>query len=118
MSIPHLKGLTIKELLDFVKAHFKINNYISDYEYDKKPNRNWIYNIFNTMCQAEFQKYLDSKISDCTKHMIRIKSFNLKALQEFINISRLQSIYQLRRNALTFFSKEQENGSKVVMQNN
>ena len=85
-SIPHLKGLTIKELLEFAKAHFEITKYIPDYEYDKKPNRNWIWNIINTMCQAEFQKYLDSKIFERTKHMIRMKSFNPKASPEFINI--------------------------------
>ena len=85
-SVPHLKGLKINELLEFARTHFDVDNYIPDYEYDKKPNRNWIWNIINSVCQGEFQKYIEKKISDRTKFTINMKSFNLKALPEFISI--------------------------------
>ena len=85
-SVPHLKGLSIKELIEFSRTHFDVDTYIPDYEYDKNPNRNWIWNIINTLCQEDFKKYIERKISERAKHMIRMKSFNVKALPEFIDI--------------------------------
>ena len=85
-SVPHLKGLAITELIEFARVHFEVDKYIPDYEYDKKPNRNWIWNIINSVCQVEFQKYIEKKISERVKHMVKMKSFNVKALPEFVNI--------------------------------
>ena len=85
-SVPHLKGLTIKDLLEFARTQVEVDIYIPDYEYDKTPNRNWIWNVINTLCQEEFQKFIDKRLSESVKHRIRMKSFNIKALPEFINI--------------------------------
>ena len=85
-SVPHLKGLTIKNLLEFAKTQIEIDMYIPDYEYDKTPDRSWIWNVINTLWQDKFRKFIDDKISERVKHSINMKSLNIKALPEFINI--------------------------------
>ena len=85
-SVPHLKGLTIKELIEFARTNFEIDLYISDYQYDKNPNRNWIWNIINTWCQVEFQNYIEKKISERSTFMIKMKVLNVKVLPEFMHI--------------------------------
>ena len=85
-SVPHLKGLTIKDLLEFAKTQIEIDMYTPDYEYDKTPNRSWIWNVTNTLWKNKFRKFIDDKISERVKHTINMKSLNIKALPEFINI--------------------------------
>ena len=85
-TVPHLKGLTIADLLQFARNHVQIDDYIPSYEYSKNPNRDWICNIINTACQAEFQKFIEQKIFERSKHVITKKSMNVKVLQEFCNI--------------------------------
>ena len=60
-TVPHLKGLTISELLQFARNHFAIDDFIPSYEYSKNPNRDWIWNIINTACQEEFKQFIDKK---------------------------------------------------------
>ena len=85
-SVPHPKGLTIKDLLEFAKTQIEIDMYIPDYEYDKTPNMNWIWNVINTLWQDKFRKFIDEKIFERVKHTINMKSLNIKVLLEFINI--------------------------------
>ena len=85
-SVPHLKGLTIKDLLEFSKTQIYIDIYIPDYEYDKTPDRSWIWNVINTLWQDKFRKFIDDKISERVKHTINMKSLNIKDLPKFINI--------------------------------
>ena len=85
-TVPHLKGPAIADLLQFARNHVQIDDYIPCYEYSKNPNRDWISNIINTACQAEFQKFIEQKISERSKHVITKKSMNVKILPEFCNI--------------------------------
>ena len=85
-TVPHLKGLTIPELLQFARNHFAIDDFIPSYEYSKNPNRDWIWNIINTACQEEFKQFIDKKISERVKHVVFKKSMNVKVLPEFVNI--------------------------------
>ena len=82
-TVPQLKGLTIADLLQFARNHVQIEDYIPSYVYSKNPNRDWICNIINTACQAEFQKFIEQKISERSKHVITKKSMNFKVLQYF-----------------------------------
>ena len=84
--VPHYKGLTIPEILQFARNHFAIDEFIPSYEYNKHPNRDWIWNIINTSCQAEFQLFIHQKISERVKHVISKKSMNIKVLPEFASI--------------------------------
>ena len=85
-TVPLLKGLTIQEILQFARKHFAIDEFIPSYDYNKHTNREWIWNIINTSWQVEFQHFIQQKISDRVKHVIRKKSMNIKVLPEFANI--------------------------------
>ena len=121
-SVPHLKGLTIKDLLEFVKTQIEIDMYIPDYEYDKTPNRSWIWNVINSLWRDKFSKFIDDKISERVKHTINMKSLNIRLFLNSSIYSSRQSIYLLIMDSLTFYSKLQENASgrkwRKTMQNN
>ena len=45
IEVPHIQGLRIPEILNFTGKHWKIEQYIPDYETDKYPSRKWIWNV-------------------------------------------------------------------------
>ena len=46
--VPHIKSLSIQDILNFAKEKDDIECDLPKYDYDKFTNRDWIWNIINT----------------------------------------------------------------------
>ena len=49
IKLPQLKSLSIKEILVFAKKNTDIENYLPIYKYNKLPNREWLWNVINSI---------------------------------------------------------------------
>ena len=85
-SVPHLAGLQIADLLKFGRLNGVIDDYLPEYEYKKLPNREWLWNVLNTLLGESFKSFVQTKIKERTKHVVTMKKLNVKALPEFIDI--------------------------------
>ena len=95
--VPHLKGLTVEDLLKFGEENSNIKDYLPEYEYQKQPNRQWLCNILNTLLRDKFADFVKEKIRDRVKHAVRQKSLNVKALPEFFDIFRKSNNISLQK---------------------
>ena len=57
IKFPHIKGLTVKDIIEFAETQVDDHSYLSDFEYDETPNREWLLNIVNTLIPSEFKYY-------------------------------------------------------------
>ena len=102
-TVPHYKMLTIPDMLKFAKTKVDINLFLPDYEYQKYPNRQWLWNVLNTVLGDDFKKFVNEKIQERVKHVIWQKRMTVKALPEFIAIfknSKNISVHNGRTNHL------------------
>ena len=58
IKIPQYKGITVRDIIKFAKTKIDINSYLPDNEYLKEPNREWLWNVVNSLIPNEFQKYI------------------------------------------------------------
>ena len=49
VKIPNIKGLGIKEILEFGREHWQIDQYLPIYKYYKFPRRYWIWSVINSL---------------------------------------------------------------------
>ena len=52
-KVSQYKGLAVRNILKFALAHTNVDNYIPEYDYPKELNREWLYNVVNTLIQEE-----------------------------------------------------------------
>ena len=57
-----------------------------DYDYLKDPNREWLYNIINTIIPDKFQNYVQTKVEERRQQLIDTQNLRISAQPEFINI--------------------------------
>ena len=84
--VPHLKGLTVEDLLVFGQLKVNLNDYLPDYEYHKLPNRQWLCNMLNTLLGSTFAKFVKEWMKARVKHMVMKKKLTVKLLPEFENM--------------------------------
>ena len=60
--IPHLKGLTVEEVVKFWEEKANISDYPPDYEYQKQPNRQWLCNVLNILLGDTFSDFVQQKL--------------------------------------------------------
>ena len=85
-TIPHYNKLRIADLLKFARTQIDIDSYLPDYDYSKLPNRQWLWNVLNTLLGPALKKYMSESIEGRVKYLINKKKLTVKALPEFINI--------------------------------
>ena len=84
--VPHLKGLTVDDLLKFGMEETNLIDYLPEYEYRKLPHRQWLCNVLNTLLGDTFTKFVQDRLEDRAKFVVRKKELNAKALPEFASI--------------------------------
>ena len=70
VSVPHYKGLNVKDIIRFTGMHINIDNYLPRYDYRKEPNRLWLCNLVNSLIQNEFQQFIDAQIIKREQNLI------------------------------------------------
>ena len=84
--VPHLKGSIVEGLLLLGQQRVNLNNYLSDYEYHKPPNRQWLCNVLNPLLGRIFAKSVQERMEARVKHVAMKKKLTVKLLPEFVNM--------------------------------
>ena len=88
IKVPHYKGLTVAKILRFARSKQNINKYIPDYKYCKEPNREWLWNVINTLIPEEFQSFISHNVMQRWAELIKSQNLSITAKPEFISIFR------------------------------
>ena len=67
VHVPHYKGLRVKEILNYAKSKVHILKYMPDYEYNKDPNRTWLWNVVNSLIPDEFKSFIADNVKERKK---------------------------------------------------
>ena len=86
VKVPHLKTLSIKEILNFARNKIEIDYYSSVYKYTKFPDREWLYNVINTIANNEFSIFISCAMKNREKMMVNRMRLNVEAVPDIINI--------------------------------
>ena len=57
-KVPQIKDLYIADLLKWGRDNTNIDSYLPEYKYAKYTNRDWLWNILNTIANDEFQNFV------------------------------------------------------------
>ena len=88
IKVPHLEGLRVKDILNWVRERVEIDRYIPDYDYQKEPNREWFINLVNTLLEDEFKVYVSDTLRVREQKVIKNKNLGVIVRNEFIEIFR------------------------------
>ena len=55
ISIPQLEEIEVSSILKFTTEYFDILKFLPEYDYKKEPNRDWLWNLVNTLINENFQ---------------------------------------------------------------
>ena len=105
-SVPHLDGLKISQIIEFSRQHVNIEAYLPDYEYSKYPNRDWLWNVVNSLLDKKFQELIQNKIWERTKKMVMKKKLSIKALPEFVDIFKLSKNISVQKGRSHYLLKK------------
>ena len=61
IKVPQYNFLNVKDLLKFANSKLDLSKYLENYEYNKKPNREWFCKLFNTLICKNFQDLIWEK---------------------------------------------------------
>ena len=86
VKVSHIKGLEVPSILQFAYENENIRDYLPEYDYTKEPNREWIWNIVNTLSHEKFQEFILSKISLREAELTKSKNLNVRAIPEIVDI--------------------------------
>ena len=104
--VPHLKGLTVEDLIAFRQENTKLIDYLPDYEYWKLPNRQWLWNVLNTLLGGTFTKFVQEWVQERVKHRVRKKDLSVKVLPEFAEIFRSSKNVSVQKGRSHFLIKK------------
>ena len=60
-KVLHLKTLNRADFIEFAKEKTNIDEFLPDYNYQKQPNRKWLWNILNTVIGERFRDFIKKK---------------------------------------------------------
>ena len=86
MKVPQIEKLSIKLILRWGHDHTNLDSYLPSYDYDKYPNRDWIWNVLNSIAHDEFQKLIKDALKDREKMIVMKRGMNVEAIPEIVNI--------------------------------
>ena len=86
VKVPHIKGLSIKEIIAWAKDNSDIDSYLPTYSYRKYPGRNWICNVLNTIQSQKFQKLISEALKSREKFIVMKSRLNVVAIPKIISI--------------------------------
>ena len=101
-KVPQYKGLRVKEILSFVQGISDIDEYLPEYDYSKEHNRDWLWNLINSLNQKEFQKFIDIKTEKKRKSIIHSQNMQITVKKEFIDIFKTSKAVSLHNGKVTF----------------
>ena len=86
IKLPQLKSLSIKNILNFDLNNTYISEYLTEYIYDKLPNREWLWNVLNTIAGRKFKEFVQTALDKREKDILINKGLNVTAISEIVKI--------------------------------
>ena len=86
IKVPQYEGLRVKDIIKFALTLFDITKYLPKYSYNKEPNREWLWNIVNSLMTREFNNFIESKISIRKNELIHSQNIMISAKPNFLEI--------------------------------
>ena len=86
VKVPQIENLSIKAILIWAKENTSIESYLPSYDYEKYPNRDWLWNILNTIAYDKFQKLIKDALKDREKMIVMKSRMKVEAIPEIIHI--------------------------------
>ena len=86
IKTPQYKRLTVRNILRLVDSKVHVTNYLPDYTYTKEPNREWVWNVINTIISGEFHAFIEEKVKKRKQYLIESQDLGISVLPEFQNI--------------------------------
>ena len=86
IKIPQYEGLKVKDVLKFAASKIDIEAYLPSYDYPKEPNREWFWNIVNSLIPDEFKSFVDHQIEKRLKKLVQNQNLKVTANKYFIEI--------------------------------
>ena len=86
IQVPQYEGLFVKDILKFAKTKVDIDEYLPEFEYNKEPNRQWLWNLVNSLVSDDFQNYIDEKVKLRRQNVIKQQNLRMTINPEFVNI--------------------------------
>ena len=85
-KVPHLKTLSVGSMLEFARNNTNIDEFLPYFNYQKLPNREWLWNLFNIILGERFREFIQSKQQERTEYITEKKEMKVRALPEFIKL--------------------------------
>ena len=83
INVPHYKGLRVRDIVDFARTKVNITSYLPDYNYVKDPNREWVWNIVNSLIPKEFQEFIQQKEDERRKELLESSNLAIQIKPDF-----------------------------------
>ena len=97
INVPQYKGLTVKNILEFKQENIHIHRFLPDYDYLKEPNREWLWNMVNTIIPEKFQNFVQAMVEERREQLIDIQNLEISVQSKFKNIFKsFQSISTIK----------------------
>ena len=84
--VPLIKGLSIKEIIVWAKDNSDFDCYLPTYSYHKYSDKDWIYNVLNSIEIKKFQKLNSEALKSREKFIVMKSRLNVAAILEIISI--------------------------------
>ena len=84
--VPQIEHLRVKELINFASENCDIKSYLPDYDYDKEPQREWLWNIINTLVPEQFHAFVSMALQSREKKLIAQKDLKVNALPQLLDL--------------------------------
>ena len=81
IQVQQYEGLFVRNILKLAKTKVDIDEYLPEFEYNKEPNRPWLWNLVNSLVSDDFQNYIDEKVK-----LIEQQNLRMTINPEFVNI--------------------------------
>ena len=86
VKVPHIKSLSIKNVLRFAKEQIKVEVYLPTYKYNKLPNKDWLWNVVNTLANKESNQFIQERLANREKYMAMKMRLNVVAIPVIAHI--------------------------------
>ena len=86
IKVPQYKGLRVNDIIKFASSNLDITKFLPKYSYQKEPNREWLWNVVNSLMTEEFNKFIESKVEIRKQEIINSQNIGITAKPEFIKI--------------------------------
>ena len=105
IKIPQYEGLKVKHVLKFAASKIDIEEYLLSYDYPKEPNREWLWNIVNSLIPEEFKSFVDHQIDKRLKKLVQNQNLKVTASKNFIDIFKASKWISMEKEKSYFLAR-------------